>query len=205
MLLLPLASFGMSKEELKKIVKQAEKTYQLPPSLLDATIQQESSYQIFADNPSTNPGVRVSSYGLGQLTLDSAAHHCNLPKEYIHSPTKNIQCAAKILKYQLSRYHGNIYRAVAAYNWGTPCECDGKVYKQTRAKIRVCLKTHKGKKMPIRCKQRGTFLNQDYVDGVLSKRTAIIKKEQRSLFADKPEEAANYIASMFTELRYVFF
>jgi len=198
--------YGFTTDRLRVMVTKAEIDYTLPPGLLDAIVQQESNYRIFADNLASNKGVRVSSYGLGQLTLESAKHHCKLAKRYIHHPRKNIRCAAKIIDYQLTRYKGNIGRAVAAYNWGTPCECNGKVFKQKLRKLtRVCKKKLKGKNVPIRCKKRGTFLNQNYVDSVLQKRKASIREDQQVLLSSMPEEADGYIVTMFRELRHAFF
>lgn len=163
---------ALSQKELKRLVLQTEIDYLIPGYLLDAIIQQESSYRIKAVNYKGNEGVVETSYGLGQLTKDTAQSHCNLKTiKQIYDPKKNVKCAAKVLQYQLNRYKGNINRAVAAYQWGTPCECDGKVYKQKLSyKIRTCKTWHRGQLVPLQCNHFGIFWNQDYVDSVLNRR-----------------------------------
>lgn len=159
-------------KDLKKLVLRTEFTYDIPKYLLDAIIQQESSYQVKAVNPkSYRNKVKIASYGLGQLTKDTAKWHCDLDLKNIYNPVKNINCAAKVLKWQLDRYNGNMKRAVAAYQWGSPCECNGKVYQQQLLdETRVCKKRIKNKLVPMGCKKRGLFWNQYYVDSVLKKR-----------------------------------
>ena len=163
---------ALPKKELKKLVIKTEYHYSIPFHLLNAIIQQESSYKIEAVNRKGNKGVVETSYGLGQLTMDTAKDHCNLETiRQIYDPETNIECAAKVLQYQLNRYQGKLDSAVAAYQWGTPCECDGNVYKQKLTnKIRTCKKLVKGRWLPIRCNVAGHFWNQDYVDSVIEKR-----------------------------------
>lgn len=164
------ASSSYKVPDIRQYVLQIEKKYSIPEFLLDAIIQQESNYVVKALNPDSREGVRVSSFGLGQLTLPTAETHCKLNKQQVYHPIKNIECSAKVLKWQLIRYKGNIKRAVAAYQWGTPCECDGQVFTQRfKSRTRICLK--KGNMTPMVCKRRGTFWNQWYVDQVLRKRT----------------------------------
>ena len=117
-----------SKPELLELVSQAEKKEKLPSGLLRAIIHHESGFKILAFNSSLNPGTAISSYGLGQLTLDTAMSYCNLTEELIFDPKLNIPCSAKVLKSQLNRYGGDIKTAIAAYQWGTPCRCDGQKY-----------------------------------------------------------------------------
>lgn len=181
--------FAFGPEHLKAIVTKAERDFTLPPGLLHAIIQQESSFQVKAVNLARNKGVKISSFGLGQLTLPSAKWYCNLKKKQIYNPQKNIRCAATIINYQLKRYKGHVRRAVAAYNWGTPCECNGKVFKQKLAKFtRTCKHKTKGIYIPIRCKKSGSFLNQSYVDNVLQKRIEVMKdsKSQYPLLSSLP-------------------
>jgi len=168
-LLLSTDAFSFNRSALENMVSKAEIDFNLPEGLLDAIVKQESNYKIFAKNPKSKKNkVKISSYGLGQLTIPSANHHCGLSRKQIYHPRKNIRCSAKILNHQLRRFQGKIERAIAAYQWGTPCECNGKVYtRQMNRGIQVC----KLNKRPMRCKKKGTFFNQYYVDGVMKKRT----------------------------------
>lgn len=165
--------------QLQNIVYLTEIKFHLPPNLLDSIIWQESTYRINAFNSARNKGVSVSSYGLGQLTLDTAKTHCRLIRKYIYYPRKNIECSGKVLSYQLKRYKGDMLSAVAAYNWGTPCRCNGVFYeKKLKKKIVPCLKWDYKKliKVPITCKKQGTFYNQVYVDEVINRRQKIRQK-----------------------------
>ena len=158
--------------ELKSIVLAMEEEHNIPRHLLDAIILQESNYHVTATNSASNPGVKTTSFGLGQLTLATARSHCQLSRQQVYHPVANIECAAKVLKWQLRRYNGHIGRAVAAYQWGTPCECNGQVYTQRfLSRTRVCFKRgFNGRKIPLMCRKTGKFWNQWYVDSVLKKR-----------------------------------
>lgn len=153
--------------ELQALVRQAERIYRLPRNMLDAIIRVESSYNIKAVNP-RRPGVAIPSFGLGQLTRETAMFQCHLTTAEIHDPQKNIMCSAKVLRKQLSRYRRKanaIAWAVAAYNWGTPCVCDGANYvKVISHQEKVCRAP--GSLEPLTCQasDRGKFWNQDYVD-----------------------------------------
>ena len=148
-----------------KIISNTEKALQLPKNLLSAILEFESHFQPLAVNYK-KPGVAVTSHGLGQLTLDTAAAHCNLQLADLYSPNKNINCSAKVLKYQLIRY-ANVDYAIAAYNSGTPCVCDGKVYRYNGWHDgEVCRKPRSHKPFVCNMEEKGRFLNQYYVDSV---------------------------------------
>lgn len=156
------------RQGLKALARETALDYKLPGLLLDAIIQQESSYRPRALNPDTRDGTSVTSYGLGQLTRDTAAHHCGLAASQLYHPVKNMECAARVLKWQLDRYDGNILFAIAAYNWGTPCVCDGIMFIQIlKGRTRIC--ASKATRRPLLCKDEGVFYNQEYVDGVIEK------------------------------------
>jgi len=87
----------------------------VPENIFHALILVESSYDPNAVN-STAP---VKSYGLTQLTVATAKHHCNLKKKDIMDPRKNLFCGAKVLSKQLKRYGGDVDKALSAYNAGT--------------------------------------------------------------------------------------
>lgn len=85
------------------------------PSLLNAVVKVESDF-----NPNAiNYTAPVKSYGLGQLTRDTAWAHCRLPFEKIMKAKLNLECSAKVLAYQLKRYGGDVKKALSAYNAGT--------------------------------------------------------------------------------------
>ena len=46
--------YGFTTERLKVMVTKAEIDYTIPHGLLDAVVQQESNYRIFADNMASN-------------------------------------------------------------------------------------------------------------------------------------------------------
>jgi hypothetical protein len=190
-------AFSLAKEEVISIIDKIEKSFEIPQVLLHSIVWQESSYRIRAFNSSENPGVSISSYGLGQLTLDTARHHCKLGKKYILDPVKNIKCSAKVLSYQLKRYQNNIKSAVAAYNWGTPCVCNGVNFvKRISGKIKMCYrKAELGRLIPLTCREKGLFWNQDYVDGVLTKRKILKKKfekeKEKELLIKKEKSLVN--------------
>lgn len=154
--------------QIKMTVEMTEKKQGLPKVLLSAVIWQESSFRPRAFNGSHNPGVAVSSYGLGQLTLDTAKWHCNLEKKDILNTAKNLTCSARVLKYQLKRYDGDLDSAISAYNMGTPCICNGKHYiKSIRGVVKDC--RHKKTLLPLACSIKGRYWNQKYVSDVLGK------------------------------------
>lgn len=155
-----------SKVELESLVKHAEHEFQLPHKMLDSIVRVESSYKIAAVNP-RHPGVAVASFGLGQLTVDTAHDVCGMSPSEMHDPRKNIVCAAKVLRKQLNRYRSKsnkIAWAVAAYNSGTPCVCDGEFYTKVVGGEEVTCR-HKRNLEPLSCstEEQGKFWNQDYV------------------------------------------
>lgn len=136
-------------------IRSLESRYHLPDGLLSAIVENESSFNPNAINPAGRPGVAVTSYGLGQITLDTGKSRCGLQSEAdLLDPHKNLRCAAKILDAHMSRLKGAQW-AIAAYNAGEPCVCTGQAYERFG---RVCKK---------KC-DRGYFLNQKYVDAVMT-------------------------------------
>lgn len=99
-------------------VESAATQYGIPMAVFAAIVKVESNFEPGAIND-LKPGVAIASYGLGQLTLDTAKYHCNLTKDLILNAKKNAQCAAKVFSYQLKRYSGDVIKAIAAYNAGT--------------------------------------------------------------------------------------
>jgi len=152
-----------SSEGLINLTRFIEKDKNIPDKLLVAIVTTESNFDPLAYNPASRPGVRVSSFGLGQITLHTARNHCSMNKNDLMHPKKNLACASTILKKHLVRFNGNIKRAISAYNAGTPCECDGVRFVKLDGKGKACFtEAYRFK----RCAY-GTFLNETYVKTVL--------------------------------------
>ena len=144
------------------LVSQTEVEYRIPSGLLHAVISQESGYRVGA----INDRVATHSYGLGQLTYWTAKIKCGLSMREIFDPRKNVRCAAKVLRYQIDRYRGDIRFALAAYNVGTACVCIKGVFRNPED-WRVCKFLAPQKQG---CSKPGLILNRGYVNGVLAKR-----------------------------------
>ena len=138
-------------------IKELEESFELPPNLLAAIVKVESDFQQAAVS-STRP----ISYGLAQITKDAAINRCGV-KNYsvLFKPAVNLSCAATILQEDIQTY-GSLRLAIAAYNAGTACVCDGTKY----------LNAHDGrlcnvkKTSPIFCNRKGSILNRGYVQKV---------------------------------------
>lgn len=169
MSLVPFQAMSLTREELQQKVVQLEEKHNIPEGLFNSIVLVESNYNIEAINPKIKKGTAIDSFGLTQLTEDTAKHHCGLTKAEIYNPIKNLNCGAKVLKYQLERFKtfkNKISYAASAYNDGTPCVCDGKVYKWPVYDNRICRMPRS--KTPKVCSpnQKGRFWNQDYVNKV---------------------------------------
>ena len=91
---------------------EAAKAYKIDPLLFHSVIIVESNYK-----PNVvNKTVKTWSYGLAQVTKESAKFYCRL--EDVLNPRQNLLCGAKILRHQLDRYH-NTDKALSAYNAGS--------------------------------------------------------------------------------------
>lgn len=92
-------------------------TNHLPPKLIDAVCYTESHYDVKAINPDDG---RSSSIGLCQCKLSTAyLMGFRGTEAQLLDPRVNAHYAARYLRYQLSRYSGDVHLAVAAYNSGT--------------------------------------------------------------------------------------
>lgn len=132
--------------DLRSLVHQTEARFELPKHLLHAVVKVESSYNPHAYNP-----VGVPSFGLVQITADTARARCGMTVAQVKIPKNNLKCGAKILKENLAIYQ-NLDHALAAYNAGTACVCDGRkwvnaldgancrVFKNTAQPVRYCSK-----------------------------------------------------------------
>ena len=97
-----------SPAELDQIIRQASETYGVDEDLIRAVIKAESNFRVLSTSPK---GAR----GLMQL-MPETAQEMGVRDSY--NPLENIMGGTRYLKGLLNRYHGNIPRALAAYNWG---------------------------------------------------------------------------------------
>ena len=111
----------------------ASNVFNLPPGLLASVCFVESSHNVFAVH--LNDG-SSDSLGVCQVHTTTARWLGFEGEENdLMDPQTNIYYAAKYLNYQISRYHGNISKALVAYNRGnakglTRSEYSDKVLKQ---------------------------------------------------------------------------
>lgn len=156
--------------DLDQHIKTVEVQYKLPPGLLSAIIETESNFAPRAINPSGRPGVIISSYGLGQVTMATARHVCNIRElRTLMQSRVNLRCTAAILKRQLTRYRGELRASIAAYQTGTACICRNYVYREpSSGGSRVCKFRNNFKVRS--CSEPGIFVNQSYVNKVMKNR-----------------------------------
>lgn len=80
----------------------------IDPKVFVALIHIESSF---------NPRAKSkNAYGLAQLTKPTIKRFC--PGIKVFDPAQNLNCGAKVLRYQLDRYK-DLRKALSAYNAGT--------------------------------------------------------------------------------------
>ncbi len=103
-------------ETLTALFLLASTSFNLPPKLLDSICYVETKYDINAVH--RDDGLN-DSLGVCQVQLPSAqtVGFRGTAKELM-DPKVNTIVAGAILKRQLNRYHGNIKKAIIAYNLG---------------------------------------------------------------------------------------
>lgn len=121
------------------LIFNASNKYGVDANLIKAFIQTESSW-----NPNAvrqEPQINDASIGLMQILLKTAqwlTNNPNLASADLYNAGTNIDIGTKYIAKQLSRYSGDIPKAIAAYNAGS-----------------------------AKYKLNGDFINQNYVDTVM--------------------------------------
>lgn len=106
----------------------ASQTFNLPSNLLASVCFIESSHKIDAVHEHDGVG---NSVGICQIKLNTAAWLGYKGNEKdLMKPSVNIYWAAKYLKYQLKRYHGNVSKALIGYNKGNAKGLDKTEYSE---------------------------------------------------------------------------
>ncbi len=104
---IPSASRALSDLQLNDLVAQASAAHALPAGLVRAVLMAESG-----GDPSA---ISIAgAEGLMQLMPGTAAQ-CGIDP---FEPVSNVDCGSAYLKSLLTRYHGDVVLAVAAYNAG---------------------------------------------------------------------------------------
>ena len=86
--------------------------YQLPLSLLLAVARGESDFDATARS-------KANAHGVMQIQWPGTAKHLGIHRlSDLYDPCKNIDAGARYLVELTNRYNGDLYRALAAYNYG---------------------------------------------------------------------------------------
>ena len=91
---------------------RAAAAHGLPETLLLAVARGESDFKPRARS-------KANAYGLMQILWPDTARHLGLKQlSEVLDPCTNVDAGARYLKELQQRYHGNLYRTLAAYNYG---------------------------------------------------------------------------------------
>lgn len=138
------------------IVRQEASSQGVEAALIMAVIAVESSFRPHVTQ--TTPS-GITSYGLMQLILPTGrdmARNQSLTPQDLFDPALNIRLGTRYLRYQLTRYGNDYTQAIAAYNAGT-----------------------------ARTRSDGTFINQGYVDKVVTKLNEYREWERAAAWASQ--------------------
>lgn len=120
-LIISTPSFAKQSQIINDITRAA-KVAGIDANLLLAVCWAESSYR--GDLKPRIDG-HSNSYGICQVKLETAEHMDKIYKhavkataERLQEPFVNAFYAAKVIKFQLQRYHGDLRKAIEAYNKG---------------------------------------------------------------------------------------
>lgn len=130
----------------------------LPFAVLKAMVATESNF-----NPNAvrvEAAINDKSIGLMQILLSTARGIVpGITEAQLSVPANNIMIGSRYLAQQVSRYGGDIWKGVAAYNYGSA--------KVAITPTTVCLaRDNTGKCIRSFTAQAGQFYNQPYVDKV---------------------------------------
>jgi len=96
----------------ERCFRRAAKTFELPLTLLLAVARGESDFDPRARS-------HANAHGLMQIQWPETAAHLGIHRlERLYEPCTNVEAGARYLRELLDRYGGNIYLALAAYNYG---------------------------------------------------------------------------------------
>lgn len=117
---LMLGAVTLSMASLNAVVDDAGKRAGVEPALIRALIQNESAWDVNASRYEAH--LKDSSWGLMQVLLKTGKwilQDTTLTVSQLVLPKTNIKAGTAYIKYQLTRYRGNIKDAIAAYNAGS--------------------------------------------------------------------------------------
>lgn len=107
---------GIKKLDIPGLISKNATKYGLDPNLLGAQMYSESGDKPKAIGPATSRH-RGHAHGLMQLMPGTAKTLGVNPKDIL-KPEVNAEAGARYMRQMLDRYHGDIRKALAAYNWG---------------------------------------------------------------------------------------
>ena len=130
----------------------------LPFAVLKALVRKESNF-----NPNAarvEAAINDKSIGLTQVLVRTAREIVpGITESALYNPATNLIVGSRYLQRQVARYGGDLWKGVAAYNYGSA--------KVATSPVQICLaRDNTGKCVSYFTAQPGQFYNQPYVDGV---------------------------------------